>query len=247
MAKLLKTLSVSLAPAFILLFSTNALATPSTTLWIPSVDIQAYGVWHFGVDTYTTVGKKAEDGGRMFPVDYGLTVGVAPFETWGVEIGVDMFEQADDPIYLNAKAALYEGALGDWSPALAVGGYTFGTKSEVTDYNIIYVVAAKSFDSIGRITVGFYSGNDKLLVDKDGEKDASGLLASWDLQLTDKWWLAVDYMGGKNAFGATSFGFAYAAADNVGILFGYNIFADNDIGGEGANSNTLEFNLDVNF
>jgi len=224
----------------------QAHATPSTTLWIPSVDIQKYGVWHLGVDTYTTVATKAEDGGRMFPVDYGLTVGVAPFETWGVEVGFDMFEASDDPFYLNAKAALYEGALGDWSPALAVGGYTFGTKPGVTDYNIVYAVAAKTLGALGRVTVGFYSGSDKLLVDKNGKKDASGLLASWDLQVTGKWWLAVDYMGGKSSFGAVSAGFSYAVAENVSLLFGYNMYADNDIGGKKMNANTLEFNLDVN-
>ena len=240
-------LTLALLFALIVTFNTNAHATPSTTLWIPSVDIQSYGVWHFGVDTYTSVGAKAEDGGRMFPVDYGMTVGVAPYETWGVEVGVDMFEYSDYPWYLNAKAALYEGALGEWSPALAVGGYTFGTEADNTDYNIMYVVAAKTFGDMGRVTVGYFSGNEKLLVDKDGKKDNTGLLASWDLQVTDKWWLALDYMGGKSAFGATSVGFAYAAADNVGLLFGYNIYADNDIGGEKMNSNTLEFNLDVNF
>jgi hypothetical protein len=225
----------------------QARATPSTTLWIPSVDIQKYGVLHLGVDTYNTVGKKAADGGRMFPVDYGLTIGVTPFEAWGMEVGVDMMEASDYPMMYNAKAALNEGALGDWSPALAIGGYNFGTKGEVTEYNMMYVLVAKTFGALGRIHAGFYSGNDKLLVDKDGKKAASGLLASWDLAVTDKWWVAVDYQGGKSSFGAVSAGFAYTVSPNSSFIFAYNIYADQDAGGKNKNLNTLEFNLDINF
>ena len=37
----------------VLLFGTAlAHATPSTQIWIPSTDIQAFGVPHFGFDTY---------------------------------------------------------------------------------------------------------------------------------------------------------------------------------------------------
>jgi len=237
----------AVAMATAMFSSTNALATPSTTLWIPSVDIQKYGVLHLGVDTYTTVGKKADSGGRMFPVDYGLTIGVIPSDAIGLEVGLDMFESSDHPFFYNVKFALNEGALGDWSPAIAIGGYNFGTKSEVTDYNMMYVLVAKTLGTLGRLHLGFYSGNDKLLVDKNGKKDASGLLASWDKAVTDKWWLAVDYQGGNNAFGAISAGFAYTVSPNSSFIFAYNIYNDQNVGGKDKNANTLEFNYDVNF
>jgi hypothetical protein len=238
---------LTLAAAAAIVFPSVAWATPSTTLWIPSVDIQKYGVLHLTVDTYTTVGKKAADGGRMFPVDYGLTIGVIPSEVLGMEVGVDMMEASDYPMMYNGKIALNEGSLGDWSPAIAVGGYNFGSKAGVNDYNMKYVLMAKTFGALGRIHVGFYSGDEKLLVDKTGKKDATGLLASWDLALNDKWWVAVDYQGGKNSFGAVSAGFAYTVSPNSSFIFAYNIYADQDVGGKNKNLNTMEFNLDVNF
>ena len=62
-------------------------ATPSTTYWTPmTVDIQPYGVLHIGVDNYFTVFRKAADGGGSFPTDFGLTMGVLPFEKVQMEI-----------------------------------------------------------------------------------------------------------------------------------------------------------------
>jgi hypothetical protein len=65
--------------------------------------------------------------------------------------------------------------------------------------------------------------------------------------LTDKWWAAIDYMGGKSAYGALSFGVAYTVSPNSSFIIGYNIMADKDIGGKNLNGDMLEFNYDVNF
>jgi len=230
-------------------YATPGFATPSTQIWIPSTDIQPFGVVHLGVDNYNTVGKKAEDGGRMFPTTYGLTVGVVPSEIWGVEVGIDMFEASDYPFAFNAKVGLSEGAFGDWSPAIALGGYGFGTEKDATDYNIVYGLVAKTFGSFGRLSIGGYSGNDKLLLDKNGEKDNTGLLASWDKQLSDKFWAAVDYQGGSNSWSAVSFGVSYALSDNASFIVGYDIFLEKDLNNDGVDDNydTMTFQLDVNF
>ncbi len=225
----------------------TAHATPSTQIWIPSTDIQGFKSLHLGVDNYNTVGKKSADGGHAFPTNYGLTVGVIPSETIGVEVGIDIREASDDPNYFNAKIGIDEGKLFDSSPALAFGGYEFGTNSNANDYNILYGLAAKTFEDFGRISFGYYSGNDKLLLDKNGKKDASGLLASWDRSLGDKFWVAIDYMGGKNAYGATSFGVSYALSDKSSFIVGYDIFTEKDLDNDGVNDNadTMTFQLDV--
>ncbi len=234
--------------AFILAQASVVFATPSTQIWIPSTDIQGFGVAHLGVDNYNTVGKKGADGGRTFPTTYGLTVGVVPSDVWGIEIGVDMMEASDDPLFFNAKIGVSEGALGGWSPSLALGGYGFGTKKDSTDSNLIYGLVAKTFGEIGRFTIGYYTGNDKLLVDKNGEKDNSGLLASWDKQLSDKFWAAIDYQGGNNVWSAVSFGVSYALSDSASIILGYDVFLETDLNNDGIddNANTMTFQLDVN-
>lgn len=224
-------------------------ATPSTQIWIPSTDIQGYMSPHLGVDNYNTVGTKAEDGGRMFPTTYGLTIGVIPSEVWGIEVGFDMMEASDDPLFLNAKVGVTEGALGDWSPSFALGAYGLGTKTDSTDFNIVYGLVAKTFGSFGRVSIGGYSGNDKLLLDSKGNKDNTGLLASWDKQLSDKFWAALDYQGGGNSFSAVSFGVSYALSDKASFIVGYDIFLEKDLNGDGVNDNndTMTFQLDIDF
>jgi hypothetical protein len=77
--------------------------------------------------------------------------------------------------------------------------------------------------------VGYYAGNDKLLLDKSGKKDEAGVLASWDRtisEISDKLWLAIDYQGAENGYGATSFGAAWKFAPNVGVILGYDIFTN---------------------
>ncbi len=71
---------------------TFAWGTPSTQVWIPSTDVEAYGSFHLGVDVYTTVFTDAADGAQDFPTDFGLTVGVSPSETILLEIREDLLE-----------------------------------------------------------------------------------------------------------------------------------------------------------
>ncbi len=223
-------------------------ATPSTQIWIPSTDIQEEGVVHLGVDNYNTIFKEASDGAWSAPTNYGLTVGAFSNEKMGLEVGIDMREAMDDPILFNAKLGLYEGAMFDGSPELAFGGYEFGTESGTgttttrTDANILYGLVAKTFGDVGRFSGGFYSGNDNVLVDENGQKDASGVLLSWDRSFGEKFWGAVDYMGGVNAYGALSFGVSYALSDKTSFIVGYDIFNNNNLA-----ENTMTFQLDTDF
>lgn len=225
-------------------------ATPSTQIWIPSTDIQPFKTLHFGADAYLRADSN-DDGSRSAPiVDVGLTGGVLPFEKIQAELGIDAIASgatADKhPLYFNGKVGTPEGSLFKHSPAIAVGGYNFGTKDDITDYNIVYGLAAKTFPVIGRLSAGYFSGNDKLLVDATGGKDEKGILLSWDRtlsEISDKLWAAVDYQGSDSAMGALSFGVSWAFAKNTSVIFGYDIYNEKLTGGE----NTFTVQVDINF
>lgn len=218
-------------------------ATPSTIIWIPSVDIQTFKVFHFGIDNYFTAFKKGiGEGGVAFPTAVGLTVGFLPFDKVQAEVGIDLFEPTSSPWQINAKIAIPEGAVSDWAPAIAVGVCNVGFEKNVTDYNMFYAIAAKSLPVIGRISVGYYSGNKNLLTDLDGKADNTGILLSWDRQISEineNLWLAVDYQSGKNGFGAFSYGFAWSFSKNVTVIFARNIFNNNS-------PSTFTTQLDIN-
>ena len=226
---------IALVISMMLLAAGAAYATPSTQIWIPSSDVQPYMKWHFGFDQYIKM-EKADGSREANVINNGLTVGVLPFEKIQMEVGIDErsygVEPGTDstPFYFNAKIGTPEGSLFSGSPAIAVGGYDFGTKKFDsatglgTDYNIVYGLVAKTLGKAGRLSVGYYSGNDKLLLDKEGKADETGILASWDRtmsEISDKLWVAIDYMGGENSYGALSYGVAWKFAPNVGVIFGF--------------------------
>ncbi len=119
------------------LTATIASATPSTQIWIPSTDIQAYKTVHLNFDTYIR-GAKSNDGisaPRTAPlVVIGPTVGVLPFEKIQAELGFDLISGGGDrggldkyPLYGHFKIGMPED--NTWIPAVAVGMYDIGTKS----------------------------------------------------------------------------------------------------------------------
>jgi len=57
--------------------------------------------------------------------------------------------------------------------SIAVGGFNFDGKS--TGQNILYAVAAKNIGDLGRLSLGYYFGNDKILVDETGNAANTGL------------------------------------------------------------------------
>jgi len=229
---------------FIMMTSSISFTTPSTIIWIPSVDFQGYKSFHLGIDNYAYDFKSGKPGsGTAFPTDLGLTVGVLPDSIVLAEIGFDYMTPQWSPFLLNAKVGVPEGAFADWSPAIAAGGFGFGFAKNVTDYNIFYGMVGKTFPVIGRLEVGYFSGNNKLLVDlSTGKADNSGILLSWDRnipEISDNLWLAVDYQGTKSSFGALSYGLAWTFSKNVSVIFARDVF-NADI------PSTFTMQLDIN-
>jgi len=235
--------------------STAAFATPSTQIWIPSTDVQAFKSGHLGIDNYVRADRKSDGSRDPNVFDIGLTAGVLPFEKVQMEVGIDYLSVGNNydnyPVYFNAKIGTPEDSMFKYSPALAIGGYNFGTNSSSnspfrTDQNIIYALAAKTLPVIGRLSAGYFSGNDKVLLDQNGKKENDGVLLSWDRampEISDKLWLAVDYQGSDSAMGAFSFGGSWAFTKDVSLILGYDVYNNQRIAGK----NTITTQLDINF
>ncbi len=245
---------IVLVLGLVLLASTAVYATPSTTYWTPMVmDIQGYGVWHLGIDNYFTTTKKAASGEQgAFPTDVGLTVGVLPGEKIQMEIGIDAMYPLDNPYMFNAKIGAPEGTLFKGAPALQVGIFNVGTKKNVTDQNIVYGVLGKTIPVLGRLSAGPYSGNSKVLVDKNGAKENTGFMVAFDRGFApakdaageyNKWVVAADYASGKNALGGGGVGIYYYFTKNISLLTGPVWFNERAI--NGAMKWTTQ--LDINF
>lgn len=241
---------MSVAAIAVMALAGPAFATPSTHIWIPSTDIQPYKKVHFGFDQYQKVEKNDDGTWEADIVNNGITVGVLPYDKFQMEVGVDYrhigsTEYNDDPWYFNAKLGTPEGALFKGSPAIAVGGYDFGTEGDGafrTDNNILYGMIAKTLGKLGRVSVGYFQGNDKVLLDANGEADEKGVLLAWDRtmsEISDKLWVAVDYQGTDSAYGALNFGIAWKFAPNVGVIAAYDIYNNNDY------EPTVTFQVDI--
>ena len=194
----------------------RANGTPSTQIWNPSTDIQSNGSLHFGIDDYFSP-VWPEDGGYSFPTDIGLTYGLLP----GLEVGLDSLMPSSAPIVFNAKYGVPEkGNI----PAYAVGGFGFGTDHDKTDLNVAYGLVARTTE-IGRISVGYYSGNERLLINpENGNKDNTGFILTWDKAMTDRLWLCIDYASGYSSLGAAFYGFSWAFAQNTSVIFSYGTY-----------------------
>ena len=245
------------ALALCVLTASIAAATPSTQVWIPSTDVQAYKTVHLNFDTYLRANTN-DDGSRTAPVVViGPTVGLLPYGKIQAELGFDVINAGGDadkhPLYFHGKVGTPEDSLFKFSPAVAVGGYNFGTKSGdarngelATNQDLVYGLVARTFPGIGRLSAGYFTGNRKVLLDENGNSDEKGVLLSWDRTMTeisDKLWVAVDYQGSKSYMGALSFGASWAFAKNVSMLLGYDIYNRKATGGE----NTVTLQLDINF
>lgn len=242
----MKKLAIALTGlALIVAASTAAFATPSTQIWIPSTDVQAYKTVHLGIDNYI---RTSSVGGGANTFDLGLTAGVLPFEKIQAEVGIDYIDAGTNspadksPIYFNVKLGTPEESLFKFSPALAVGTYNIGTKLGITSQNIAYGLAAKTLPVVGRISLGGFQGSETVL----GAGKNNGVLASWDRsmsEISDKLWLAVDYQGGNSAMGAFSFGGSWAFTKDISLIIGYDIYNNPALGGK----NTVTTQLDINF
>lgn len=231
-------------------------STPSTQIWIPSTDFQKWKSLHLGLDNYFRSTKiEGVRGAGIY--DIGLTTGLLPFEKLQGEIGIDYLSMGDSyyddhPFYINAKIGFPENAIFKGSPALALGAYNFGLKKNLTNYNIVYGEIAKTIPVLGRISVGYYTGNGKVLVDENLKKSNNGLLLSWDRtmsEISDKLWFAVDYQGGKNYLGSLNFGASWSFSKNVSVIFGYDIYNNKKAyyNTNNQNANSFTAQVDINF
>lgn len=267
-----KTMRVfTLAMTLLVAAAGAALATPSTQIWIPSTDVQPYKTFHLGIDNYfraSGVGKASGDPAKRDAnvMDIGPTVGILPFEKLQMEIGFDYLVMANDPndnhpFSGNFKIGTPEESLFKYSPALAVGMYNVGPTQSAANaplvtsgQNIVYALAAKTLPefgkvpSLGRISAGYYRGSKRALVSESptSKPQNEGVLLSWDRtmsEISDKLWVAVDYMGGHNVNSATNIGFSWAFAKNVSVIFAYDIYKEKSLAG----NNTFTTQLDINF
>jgi hypothetical protein len=255
----------TLTMMFMISAATAAFATPSTQIWIPSTDIQAFKTVHLGIDNYFRASSRHDSGyGRDANVmDIGLTAGILPFDKVQMEAGIDYLTIAADPndnhpIMGNFKIATPEDSFFKFQPALAFGMYNIGPTHNVDNaplivsgQNIIYALAAKTIPamgqvpSLGRVSAGYYRGSRHALIDREGNSANDGVLVSWDRtmsEISDKLWMAVDYMSGNNVNGAVSFGVSWAFSKNVSLIFGYDIYKEKSLAG----ANTFTTQLDIN-
>jgi hypothetical protein len=176
-------------------------------------------------------------------------MGVLPFKKIGLEVGIDYRDLGGNhsyPVYFNAKLATPEDAFFKYMPAIAIGGYDYGTKKNVNNYDVTYGLIARTFPLIGRLSVGGYTGlgPDLLWTGSDGMVVSGGVLASWDRvikEISDKLWLAIDFQSGNNGYGAFSFGAQWNWSANVSTILGYDIYNDKNLA-----KPTVTFQLDIN-
>jgi hypothetical protein len=242
----------AVAAAAVLATAPAAWATSSTAFWTPATTyVQPYLVPHITYDSYV-----AEKGGLQN--DYGLTVGVLPFEKLQGEIGVDSFMPglAKNNLYLNGKLVIPEGAFDKLQPGVSVGVLGVGFEKDVTDFNVLHATVAKTFPVVGNVAVGGYYGlNDKLLVSSDGKKQQGGFMAAWtsrdivlDLPGLQKIIFLADVQTGNNVFGAWGAGIGLYFTPAIDLLTGPVFFNDSDLMKNAYGSDFMwSVQLDVDF
>lgn len=237
-------MAIAVALGSILASAAPSEATPSRQITIPSPDAQPFRSIHLGVDNSTTFFRRGADA-ESDPTEYGLSVGLPETFFFTGEVGIDLKEPSDDPVYLNAKLVLKEDSAGSFSPAVAGGIFDLGFEAGENDYNVLYMLLAKTVPVLGRISAGMYYGSRDLLLDAAGEADNYGYMLSWDRTIAEfdsRLWLCVDYMSQENLYGAIGAGFGWRFAPNIGAVVGYKIFNEEKTGGP--DRATIQFDID---
>jgi hypothetical protein len=242
------------ASAIVALASSMALATPSTTYWTPMTpDIQGFKVLHLGIDNYFSVYRPDPAVVNTLNTDVGLTIGVLPFEKLQMEVGIDAIYPTDYPYSFNAKIGAPEDALFKGAPALQVGVFNVGTKSKVTNQDILYGVIGKTIPMLGRLSVGPYIGNASVLKNINGNAENAGFMVALDHGFFstkdsagneyNKVVLAGDYASGKNAFGGGGVGVYYYFTKDISLLTGPVWFNEKAFNGSWKWTTQLDINL----
>jgi len=219
------------------LLPTLAGATPSTTYWAPSTAAcQAFRTPHVTYDTY--FGKGPVAGGPAapnYPIDTGVTMGVLPWTKLQGEVGFDVLLPSPDPFYFNAKLCTSESSVFNGSPALSAGIYDAGTKTGVTGFDVLHVVAQKAIGGTGYLAAGVYHGLGRasLFTSSEGNVVRTGALAGFFSPNIDvnrkglkKLNFAADIQTGKNVLGAGGVGVYLYFTDTISLLNGPVWFLD---------------------
>ena len=241
--------------------------TPSTDIWTPSVDIQPYGKIHFGADYYIPVkSRDGADNSTHTQQVYGPTFSLlsdkaednllgkiwSPLGKVMAEVGFDYKKgfgtTADNyPVYGHFKFGVPEDAYFTNMPAIVAGVFDMGTKDNVTDNDVGYFKVGKTISidkfSLGRFEAGYFTGNNKLLLDENGKADNSGPMLTWSRtmpEINDKLWLCVDYQGTNSSYGALFYGFSWKFNDNASVIVGYGVYNNPDA----VDTVTIQFDFD---
>jgi len=222
-----------IAATAMLAMASVASATPSTTFWTPSTPYtQPYLVPHLTYDTY--FGERG-----VYPIDLGLTMGILPFDAVNAEVGFDLLYPNDTKtaLALNGKVSLVEGKLASWQPGISAGVSNIGFKKNLTDLYLLHAHVGKTFPVIGEIGGGVYTGlNDKILVDKNQNKENSGFFLHWmgpeipvGVTGLKKIIPAADFQSGNNMLGAVGGGLYFYFTDAIDLLVGPVFFLEPEV------------------
>jgi hypothetical protein len=236
----------------LVLVAHTAQATSSTTFWTPmTIDFQPYGVPHLGIDNYFKLSKAAPNG--AFPTDItSPTIGLLPFNKIQAEAGIDYFANTPHPWLYNFKIGTPENSFFKGQPALEVGTFLVGrrTRTDRTDYDILYAVVGKSLGAAGRVSGGPYIGNHATLVSGGGKAENVGYMVAYDRGFChvkngdfNRFVLAMDYASGRNFIGGGGGGVYIYFSKDVSLLLGPTFFNDKDINGGWKWSTQLDINL----
>jgi len=224
MMKQLTTLAA--ATVLVVMLAAVAYATPSTTYWTPcTLDFQAPGVTHITYDSYVHPGNPAGDTVPALANDYGLTWGHAFKDGLAIEYGVDYLVPSTYPLSFNAKIGFPEKTLSPSAPAIEVGVFNVGTKSGVTNQDVVYGLVGRSLpNNCGRLSVAYYVGGNKAAL---AGSNGQGFMVAYDKSLLkskdksyDKVIVAADYASGKNYIGGGGVGLYYYFTPNIDLLAG---------------------------
>jgi len=247
-----KAVLITAALTIYILMPEKAYPTASTHIWAPSTDTQDYGTGHVTADIYVPV-EKNRDGSRARTItDEGLEFGILPFKKLRAEAGFDFKTGYGDldswPMYFNSKLAIPEDSYGPYFPAVAIGVYDMGTRNAKTNYNVCYAKAAKTIRlkdiNLGRFSIGYFWGNNDLLLDKDGARDNEGIFWAWERTMTeisDKLWLCTEYQGTESVYGAFNLGLSLQFTKDISAIAGYQFYNNKNF------ADTFTIQVDINY
>jgi len=208
-----------------LFISASAWSYSSRSVFVPSSEFQDQGRMNLEMTGYLSPFSR-EDRSPIPPgFSVSNTVGLVALEDVRFEAGLDWDEfyqsGSDKVLRAHLKTGLLENQT--W-PSLAMGVMMFGFRPGESDYNIIYVLAGKSFSQLGSFSVGAYVGSVNQLKDENGVPANKGLLLSWRRAMTEvnpKLEILADWVGGISQLGALSGALRWKVAEEARFMAGY--------------------------